>query len=127
MIVRNSSQQKETGHLHEVAFGNMETVRLLLAEDQAGFSVSEVSVTQPMDVVLQYKNHIEANIFLAGGGTVENLSTGKIHEVHAGVTYVVFPEDRHRVKLSPGTRLICVFNPPLKGDENHNETGGYDC
>ncbi|MEM7563014.1 MAG: ectoine synthase [Pseudomonadota bacterium] len=126
MIVKNVSQQKETGHMHEVAYGDMETVRLILAEDQAGFSVSEVSVTQPMDVVLQYKNHIEANIFLAGGGTVENLATGEIHEVHAGVTYVVFPDDRHRVKLSPGTRLICVFNPPLKGDENHNETGGYD-
>ncbi len=126
MIIRNITQQKETGNVHEVAYGKMDTVRLLLAKDQAGVSVSDVTVTQPMDVVLQYKNHIEANIFLAGGGTVENLSTGELHEVHAGVTYVVFPDDRHRVKLSPGTRLICVFNPPLKGNENHNEEGGYD-
>ena len=126
MIVRNITEQTKTGHLHQVAFGNMETVRLILAEDQAGFSISEVKVTRPMDVVLQYKHHIEANIFLSGGGTVENLSSGEIFEVHAGVTYIVFPQDRHRVKLSAGTRLICVFNPPLKGDENHNQEGGYE-
>ena len=126
MIVRSIEQQKATGHAHEVAYGNMETVRLLLAEDGAGFSVSDVTVTEPMDVVLQYKHHIEANIFLAGGGSVEDLATGEIHEIHAGVTYVVFPQDRHRVRLVAGTRLICVFNPPLVGDENHNEEGGYD-
>ena len=126
MIIRNIEQQTEAGQLHRVAYGKMDTVRLLLARDGAGFSVSDVTVTEAMDVVLQYRNHIEANIFLAGGGTVENLSTGEVHEVRAGVTYVVYPEDRHRVKLSAGTRLICVFNPPLEGNENHNEQGGYD-
>ncbi len=126
MIIRNIEQQTEAGQLHRVAYGKMDTVRLLLAQDGAGFSVSDVTVTEAMDVVLQYRNHIEANIFLAGGGTVENLSTGEVHEVRAGVTYVVYPEDRHRVKLSAGTRLICVFNPPLEGNENHNEQGGYD-
>ena len=126
MIVRNVTQQTEAGHLHRVAYGKMDTVRLLLAQDGAGFSISDVCVTEDMDEVLQYRNHIEANIFLAGGGTVENLSSGEIHEVHAGVTYVVYPEDRHRVRLSAGTRLICVFNPPLQGNENHNAQGGYD-
>ena len=126
MIIRNVNQQKDAGHLHKVAWGLMDTVRLILAEDQSGFSVSDVTVTEDMDVVLQYKNHIEANIFLHGGGSLENLSTGEVHDVYAGVTYVVFPKDRHRVKLSAGTRLICIFNPPLEGDESHNEDGGYD-
>ena len=125
MIVRSVAQQKQAGHLHQVGYGKIDTVRLLLAEDGAGYSVSDVTITEPMDVVLQYKHHVEANIFLEGGGSVENLSTGEVHEVHAGVTYVVFPEDRHRVRLAAGTRLICVFNPPLKGDEDHDEDGGY--
>lgn len=126
MIVRDIESQSANGNLHKVAWGLMDTVRLILADDGAGFSISDVTVKKPMDVVLQYKHHVEANIFLEGGGTVENLSTGEIHKVHAGVTYIVFPQDRHRVKLSPGTRLICVFNPPLQGDENHNREGGYD-
>lgn len=126
MIVRDIKTQSAEGKLHEVAYGMMDTIRLILADDGAGFSVSDVTVKKPMDVVLQYKHHIEANIFLEGGGSVENLTTGDVHEIRAGVTYIVFPQDRHRVKLAAGTRLICVFNPPLQGDENHDSDGGYD-
>ena len=83
MIVRNVQSQSSNGNLHQVAWGLMDTVRLILADDATGFSVSDVTVKKPMDVVLQYKHHIEANIFLEGGGTVENLTSGEIHEVSA--------------------------------------------
>jgi len=35
--------------------------------------------------------------------------------------------DKHILRATKGDlHLICVFNPPLSGDETHNEEGGYD-
>jgi L-ectoine synthase len=38
---------------------------------------------------------------------------------------MVGPEDRHVVRAETDLRLISVFNPPLRGDENHDADGSY--
>ena len=125
MIVRRLEDLKAEGGMKTVGAGQVKTVRYLLSDDGAGFSVSDVTVRSQMDMVLHYKNHVEANVILGGEGTVEDLVTGEVHELKLGTIYVVFPQDRHRLRIENGMHLISIFNPPLIGTENHGADGSY--
>jgi L-ectoine synthase len=125
MIVRRLADLKAAGGTKTVGAGQVETVRYLLSDDGAGFSVSDVTVPARMDMVLQYKNHVEANVVLEGEGAVEDLATGEVHDLRPGTIYVVFPQDRHRIRIERGMRLVSIFNPPLIGTENHDADGSY--
>jgi L-ectoine synthase len=125
MIVRRQEELEGTDKATTVAHGTVAVVRYLLRDDGAGFSVSDVTVPAGTDNVLQYRHHVEANLVLEGEGTVEDLATGKKHRLTPGTIYVVFPEDRHRVRAEKSMRVISIFNPPLVGTENHDADGGY--
>ena len=98
MIVRRLDELRGTGAAATVAHGTVETVRYLLADDGAGFSVSDVRAPAGTEAVLNYKNHVEANLVLEGAGTVEDLATGEVHRLAPGTIYVVYPPDRHIVR-----------------------------
>ena len=125
MIVRRLEDLKAEGGTKTVGAGQVKTVRYLLSDDGAGFSVSDVTVPSQMDMVLQYKNHVEVNVILGGEGTVEDLATGEVHELKPGMIYVVFPQDRHRLRIENGMHVISNFNPPLIGTENYDADGSY--
>jgi L-ectoine synthase len=125
MIVSRLEDLEGTDRATTVAHGTVRTVRYLLRDDGAGFSVSDVTVPAGTDNVLQYRNHVEANLVLEGEGTVEEVSTGKTHRLAPGTIYVVFPADRHRVRAKTTMRVISIFNPPLVGGETHDADGGY--
>jgi L-ectoine synthase len=125
MIVRRLDELEGTDKATKVANGTVSVVRYLLRDDDAGFSVSDVTVPAGTDNVLQYRHHIEANLVLEGEGTVEDLATGKTHRLVPGTIYVVYPKDRHRVRADKSLRVISIFNPPLVGSENHDADGGY--
>ena len=125
MIVRRLEDLKAEGGTKTVGAGQVKTVRYLLSDDGAGFSVSDVTVPSQMDMVLQYKNHVEVNVILGGEGTVEDLATGEVHELKPGMIYVLFPHDRHRLRIENGMHVISIFNPPLIGTENHDADGSY--
>ena len=125
MIVRRRDELEGTGKVTTVAHGTVGVVRYLLRDDRAGFSVSDVTVPAGTDNVLQYRHHIEANLVLEGEGTLEDLATGRTHRLAPGTIYVVFPEDRHRVRADKPLRVISIFNPPLVGTETHDADGGY--
>ena len=125
MIVRRLEDLKAEGGTKTVGTGQVKTVRYLLSDDGAGFSVSDVTVPSQMDMVLQYKNHVEVNVILGGEGTVEDLATGEVHELKPGMIYVVFPQDRHRLRIENGMHVISIFNPPLIGTENYDADGSY--
>ncbi len=125
MIVRRLDELRQTDAAAKVAHGTVEVVRYLLADDDAGFSVSDVVAPAGTENTLQYKNHVEANLVLEGEGTVEDLATGEVHTLAPGTIYVVYPTDRHVVRAITDVRLISIFNPPLVGDETHDADGGY--
>jgi len=125
MIVRTLDELKGTDRATTVAHGTVGAVRYLLRDDGAGFSVSDVTVPAGTGNVLQYRHHVEANLVLEGEGTVEDLASGKTHRLAPGAIYVVFPQDRHRVRAETTMRIISIFNPPLVGTENHDDDGGY--
>ncbi len=105
--------------------GKARVLRYLLREDGVGFTVSDIRIEAGSDMVLWYKNHIEANYVLEGERSVEDLETGTVYELAPGTMYVLDKHDRHRFRSKTRMRMICVFTPALVGGETHDEDGSY--
>lgn len=100
--------------------------RMLLKEDGMGFSFHETIIKAGTKTHIHYQNHLEAVYCVGGDGKIEDLQTGEIHPIYDGVMYALNNHDDHNLYGgNVDMRLICVFNPPLKGTENHNEDGVY--
>jgi L-ectoine synthase len=100
--------------------------RMLLRRDGMGFSFHETIIRAGTMTHIHYQNHLEAVYCVGGNGKIEDLATGEVHAIHDGVMYALDKHDDHN--LYGGTedmRLICVFNPPIVGTENHDEDGVY--
>ena len=90
-----------------------------------GFTLSDIRIEPGEGAQLWYKNHIEANSVIEGEGILEELDSGRQHELRPGVMYCLDKHDRHRIISKTPMRMICVFNPPLAGGEVHDEDGAY--
>lgn len=102
-----------------------EARRYLTQDDGCGFTLSTARPPANSSANLWYRNHVEANFILEGRGAVEDLSTGEKWDLSPGSLYVVGPRDQHRMSANTEVYLMAVFNPPLVGDETHDEQGGY--
>ncbi len=100
--------------------------RFLLAEDGAGFSLTETTVEAGAEQVLWYKHNVEANYVIEGEGEVENLATGEVHPLAPGTMYTLDQHERHRMTAFTAMRIVCVFAPPLTGRETHDADGSYN-
>ncbi len=100
--------------------------RFLLAEDGAGFTLTETTVEAGAVQVLWYKHHVEANYVIEGEGEVENLATGEVHALAPGTMYTLDQHERHRMTAFTGMRIVCVFLPALTGRETHDADGSYN-
>jgi quercetin dioxygenase-like cupin family protein len=101
------------------------SIRLALAEDNLGFTVTEATGKTEIDLEIEHKNHIEAVYVLEGTGEVEIVETGEVYKLYPGVFYAFDKHERHRYRLDTEVRAIAIFNPPLVGDEINDESGGY--
>lgn len=100
--------------------------RMLLKEDGMGFSFHETIIKAHSKTHIHYKNHLEAVYCVSGDGKIEDLKTGIIHEIYDGIMYALNENDEHYLYGgNVDMRLICVFNPPLTGKENHDKNGVY--
>ncbi len=88
-----------------------------------GFTLSDVRVEAGNESTFWYKHHWEANYILEGYGRVTDLSTGENWEMKPGTIYMVGPEDQHNIRADTDLHLLSVFNPPLRGDEQHDTEG----
>lgn len=101
--------------------------RLLLRGDGMGFSFHETIIPAGVELKMWYKNHLEAVYCVSGDGSIEDLETGKVHQIHDGVIYALDKHDRHILRGGKeDMRLICAFNPPVTGRETHDADGAYD-
>jgi L-ectoine synthase len=108
------------GTERDVAWGNGQSRRLLIETDNMGFALLDTIVNAGTDLEIQYKNHLEAVYCIGGRGSITDLSDGTEYEIVPGVLYVLNNHDRHRLCATEDLRLICVFDPPLKGNEKHD-------
>lgn len=126
MIVRNIKDiigTKQEVHAKE---GQWSSRRMLLKGDNMGFSFHETIIRAGTKTHIHYQNHLEAVYCVAGDGKIEDLGTGEVHEIKDGVMYALDQHDDHNLYGgSEDMRLICVFNPPIKGTENHDANGVY--
>ena len=100
--------------------------RLLLASDGLGFSMTDTLIKAGALLELEYKHHLEACYCIAGKGKIEHFNDGTIHQLEPFVLYALDKNDRHQVQAIGGDmRLVCVFNPPLTGQEVHGPDGSY--
>ncbi len=123
MFVRSVAGLREEGRERIVAGGSARTVRMLLAEDRVGFTVSDVNLAAGNRNTLWYRHHWEANYILGGRATVTELSGGGAWTMEPGTMYCVGPDDRHAMHAESDLHLLSVFCPALEGGEQHDAEG----
>ncbi len=126
MIVRDIREIIGSAQEVHAEEGQWSSRRMLLRRDGMGFSFHETIIRAGTKTHIHYQNHLEAVYCVAGNGKIEELATGRVHEIHDGIMYALDQHDDHNLYGgSEDMRLICVFNPPIVGTENHDADGVY--
>ncbi|WP_085522266.1 ectoine synthase [Tuberibacillus sp. Marseille-P3662] len=99
--------------------------RFLLKKDNMGFALNDTIIYAGTESYFWYKNHLEAVYCIEGEGEVETLKDGKVYPIKAGTMYALDDHDKHYLRAKTDMRMVCVFNPPLTGQETHDENGVY--
>lgn len=106
--------------------GNWVSRRMVLADDNMGFSFHETVIYAGTETEIWYKNHLEAVYCVEGSGEIETLDDNRVYQVYPGIMYALNEHDRHVLRGGDqDMRLVCVFNPPVTGKEVHREDGSY--
>lgn len=123
MIVR--TLQDIVGTDRDVDGGNWSSRRLCLADDRMGFSMHDTVIRAGTETHMWYRHHLEAVYCIEGRGTLEDVATGEVHDLIPGTIYLLDQHDKHVVRAIEDLRMICAFDPPVTGQEVHDEHGGY--
>lgn len=126
MIVRQLQEAQQSNRTIKCPKGNWESTRLLLKDDNMGFSFHITTIYTGSDFQLHYQNHLESVYCISGEGEVETLSDGKKYPITPGTIYILDKHDKHMLRAFKEMQMACVFNPPLNGKEVHNAEGAYE-
>ena len=126
MIVRDLDTAAREGRMIKDPAGNWDSTRLLLKDDNMGFSFHITTIYAGADFRMHYKNHLESVYCISGEGEVETLADGKVYPIAPGTLYVLDKHDEHKLRATTEMKMACVFNPPLHGTEVHNAEGAYE-
>jgi L-ectoine synthase len=124
MKIINVEDLKETSRAVKFDCG-MVSNRILLESDNMGYTLTKTEIPKGDWRHWHYKNHLETCYCVSGKGMLRNLDTGETHEIFPGVSYVLDNHDDHKFLAVTDVVLICVFNPPLKGNEVHGKDNSY--
>ena len=124
MIVRTLKDAENSDR--RVVTKTWESTRMLLKEDNMGFSFHITTIYANTETHIWYQNHLESVYCISGNGEVETLKDGKVYPIKAGTLYILDKHDEHLLRGgSEDMKMACVFNPPLNGKEVHDENGVY--
>lgn len=124
MIVRNIKDI--IGTENEIETDTWISRRVLLKKDGMGFSFHETIIKPGTETHIWYQNHVEAVFCIDGDGEIETVADGKVYKLEPGVVYALNNNDEHYLRGGKEPlRVICVFNPPLTGQEVHDADGVY--
>lgn len=126
MIVRTMNEAAEQGRKIVSPEKNWDSTRLLLRDDNMGFSFHITTIYKGADFRMHYQNHLESVYCISGKGEVETLDDGKVYPIEPGTIYILDKHDRHMLRAFEEMKMACVFNPPLHGKEVHNAEGAYE-
>lgn len=124
MIVRDLNEAKNTDR--HIFSDGWDSVRLLLKGDKMGFSFHITTIHANAELPMHYKNHLESVYCVDGTGSIEDCTTGEVHQIRPGVMYALDKNDKHILRANNKPMVMaCVFNPPVSGNEVHQEDGSY--
>ncbi|OOE40827.1 L-ectoine synthase [Salinivibrio kushneri] len=125
MIVRTLEECQKTER--RVVAENWESVRMLLRDDNMGFSFHITTIYANTDTHIHYQNHLESVYCMSGEGEIETTDDGKVYPIKPGTLYILDEHDEHQLRANKGVDMVmaCVFNPPITGQETHDENGVY--
>ncbi|HAN68527.1 MAG TPA: ectoine synthase [Halieaceae bacterium] len=126
MIVRDMDTAAREGRMIKDPGGNWDSTRLLLKDDNMGFSFHITTIYAGADFRMHYQNHLESVYCMSGEGEVETLADGKVYPIAPGTLYILDKHDEHKLRATTEMKMACVFNPPLHGTEVHNAEGAYE-
>ena len=126
MIIRNLQHTEKSSHRVEDPGGNWNSVRLLLKDDNMGFSFHITTIYAGAHFQMHYQNHLESVYCISGEGEVETLQDGKRYPIKSGTIYILDKHDKHILRAFKEMKMACVFNPPVTGNEVHNAAGAYE-
>jgi L-ectoine synthase len=90
-----------------------------------GFSLHDTIIRAGTTTRMWYRHHLEAVYCIEGRGSLESEQDGRTFAIEPGTLYALDAHDRHVLRAETDLRLVCVFNPPLVGDETHGPDGAY--
>lgn len=122
MIVRKLATLEPA---REVTAQTWKSRRLLLADDNMGFSMHDTVIYAGTETRMCYRNHLEAVYCVGGRGSIEVLATGEVFPIADGTVYALDKHDEHVLRAETEMRMVCVFRPALVGREVHDATGAY--
>ncbi len=123
MIVRTLQEAQQSDR--RVSSDNWESVRMLLKNDNMGFSFHITTIYAGAESPICYQNHLESVYCISGEGEVETCDDGKVYPIKPGTLYILDKHDKHLLRAKSDIQFACVFNPPLNGREVHDENGVY--
>lgn len=123
MIVRKL--EEVIGTECDVDGGLWQSRRLLLKDDGMGFSLHETIIKPEVEIPMYYQHHLEAVYCIEGEGQLILLPDKCVYPINPGTLYALDQHDRHILRARTEMKMICVFNPPLIGDEVHDANGTY--
>jgi L-ectoine synthase len=125
MIVRTLDELTGTGAEVKAETGTWTSRRMLLSKDGMGFSFHDTLIHTGTETLIHYANHLEAVYCVGGEGEIELVETGEKWPLKDGTMYALNGHEKHYLRAFKEMRMICVFNPPLTGREDHDKDGVY--
>lgn len=125
MIVRNLEEIIGTDREVKAETGTWVSRRMLLKNENMGFSFHDTIIHANTTTLIWYKHHLEAVYCVDGEGELEVIETGEIIPIKDGTMYALNNNEKHHLRAHSDMRLVCVFNPPLTGKEVHDSDGVY--
>jgi L-ectoine synthase len=123
MIVRQLQEAEKTDRRIESKGWN--STRLILKGDNVGFSFHITTIYKDAELHMHYQNHFESVYCISGEGEIETVEDGKVYPISPGTMYLLDKHDKHILRGKTEMKMACVFNPPVVGDEVHDESGAY--
>lgn len=124
MIVRYLDDDLE-GTDRDVPAPTFHSRRFLLAKDGLNVSFHDTVLDAGTETRMWYANHVEIVYCIEGEGELEDLDNEETYEVRPGMMYCLDNHEHHVLRARTDLRMICVFDPPLTGDETHDDEGVY--
>ena len=105
--------------------GGFTSNRLVVEADGMGYSMTKTVIHPGKPHRWHYQHHLETCYCVSGKGLLINEATKEYFAIGPDSTYILDNHDAHTFEALEETILICVFNPPLIGDELHDENDTY--